>query len=130
MTSVGRAFATRRTKDANAHCDPGGVHGWHQLRAVPLLSLPARLQRYRESKHRGRSLSCLVPCPLSGEEVNPTRRRATPARSQSFHSLFNAARMEEFMSKLHRSLLGAVLGAGLALGSGANAKDLTLCWAA
>ena len=34
------------------------------------------------------------------------------------------------MSKLHRSLLGAVLGAGLAIGGGANAKDLTLCWAA
>ena len=34
------------------------------------------------------------------------------------------------MSKLHRSLLGAVLSAGLAIGGGANAKDLTLCWAA
>ena len=34
------------------------------------------------------------------------------------------------MSKLHRSLLGALLGAGLAIGGSANAKDLTLCWAA
>ena len=34
------------------------------------------------------------------------------------------------MSKLHRSLLGAVLSAGLTIGGVANAKELTLCWAA
>src|SRR5881227_2863444 len=34
------------------------------------------------------------------------------------------------MSKLYRSLLGMALGAGLTIGSAAEAKDLTLCWAA
>src|SRR5205807_8718171 len=42
----------------------------------------------------------------------------------------NAACTEEFMSKLYRSLLGAVLSAGVLIGSSASAKDLTLCWAA
>jgi multiple sugar transport system substrate-binding protein len=34
------------------------------------------------------------------------------------------------MSKLNRFLLGTVLSAGVAIGGSANAKDLTLCWAA
>ena len=68
----------------------------HLLRAVPLLTLAARYQLHRQSRARGRSFACLASCPLSGEEANPARRRATPARSQPFHSLFNPARTEEF----------------------------------
>ena len=34
------------------------------------------------------------------------------------------------MGKLNRFLLGTVLSAGVAIGGSANAKDLTLCWAA
>jgi hypothetical protein len=49
----------------------------------------ARFPLLREFKDRGSLLSCLAPCPLSGVEVNPTRRRAAPARSQSFHPQSN-----------------------------------------
>ena len=100
----------------------------HQ-REVPQRSRDPRIQLTPKIKDRGRS-SCLAPCPLSGEEVNPARRRAIERDRNSSHSLFNVARKEAFMSKLHRSLLGALLGAGLAIGGSANAKDLTRCWAA
>src|SRR5437868_14701844 len=85
-------------------------------------SLTAHLRLRRESRQRGGSSTRLVPCPLSGEEANPARPRAFPRARNPFHLLFNAARTEEIMSKLHRSLLGAVLGAGLAIGGTAHAK--------
>src|SRR5690242_16744788 len=54
-----------------------------------------------------------------------------PTRALAIHPhAINAASTEAFMSKLHRLMLGTVLGAGLAIGGGAIAKDLTLCWAA
>src|SRR5690242_10649830 len=71
----------------------------------------------------------LAPCPLPGAEANPARGRAFARDCIPSTSLFNATRTEAFMSKLHRLLMGAVLGAGLAIGSGASAKELTLCWA-